>query len=111
MSAAVPWDTVDDATEPSGSTPPALRRRVVPTNEPESREGRTGCLIIGAVLGIAIGALFTFFALPPLLNHYFGEQHIGVGGTYEGGGKTVQVDGPPTNDAALPGVLDIVLAV
>jgi hypothetical protein len=61
---------------------PRVRRRV---EEPgPDTTGRTGCIAVGAVLGIVAGALFTFFGLPPILHHFLGETHIGVGETYEG---------------------------
>lgn len=67
-----------------------VRRRV---EEPqESAEGRTGCVLAGAVLGVAAGALFAFFGLPPLLHHFFGETKVPVGATYEGDAKAIRVE-------------------
>ncbi len=58
----------------------------------KAKEGRGGCLITGAVLGIIVGATFAFYGLPPILRHYYGEQKVAAGATYEGDGKVIRVD-------------------
>lgn len=82
----------------------AVRRRV---EEPkETTEGRTGCLVAGAVLGVVAGVLFTFFGLPPLLDRFFGETHVGGGEAYEGDAKVIRVTsvgvGAPPEAPATP---------
>lgn len=59
----------------------------------KGKEGRSGCLITGAVLGIIVGATFAFYGLPPILRHYYGEKTVAAGATYEGDGKVIRVDG------------------
>jgi hypothetical protein len=83
--------------EPETTAPPAppsdqkVRRRVAP-EQSEERKGRSGCLLTGAILGVIVGATFAFYGLPPILKHFYGEQHIAVGQTYTGGGKSIRVD-------------------
>lgn len=66
------------------------RRRVLETPAKDT-QGRSGCLITGAILGIIVGATFAFYGLPPILKHFYGEKHIAVGQTYEGDAKTIRV--------------------
>jgi hypothetical protein len=69
---------------------PQVRRRV--SSEPsEQNKGRGGCLLTGAILGIIVGATFAFYGLPPILKHFYGEQHIAIGQTYTGDAKVVSV--------------------
>ena len=72
---------------------PRTRRRVVEADVETSRDGRTGCLVIGGLLGIIAGALFAFFGLPPLINHFFAEEHVAAGQTYSSGGRTIHAVG------------------
>lgn len=74
----------------SHNSAPPRRRRVVYTAESKS-QGRSGCVITGAVLGIIVGATFAFYGLPPILRHYYGEKHIAIGAPYTGDGKTISV--------------------
>lgn len=66
-------------------------RRRLESGKPDDSKGRSGCLITGAILGIIVGATFAFYGLPPILKHFYGEQHIAAGATYEGDGKVMQV--------------------
>jgi hypothetical protein len=72
------------------NSPPPTRRRLASSVDAKS-EGRSGCLISGAVLGIIVGATFAFYGLPPILRHYYGEKHIAAGAQYVGDAKTVSV--------------------
>ncbi|MEO6398546.1 MAG: hypothetical protein ABIP13_08770, partial [Tepidiformaceae bacterium] len=56
------------------ANPASARRRLESAPDPETK-GRKGCLIWGAVLGIVVGATFAFYALPPILRHFYGETH------------------------------------
>lgn len=67
------------------------RRRRLETPK-QNTEGRTGCIITGAVLGIIFGATFAFYGLPPILRSIYGEENVAVGQAYEGDGKTIQVE-------------------
>ncbi len=77
--------------EPESGPPPAARRRIEDPSA-KAKEGRGGCLITGAVLGIIVGATFAFYGLPPILRHYYGEEKVAAGETYEGDGKVIRVD-------------------
>ena len=75
----------EDQLQPPG--PGATRRRLegnsggpVSTGEPIGK----GCLLWGAVLGIVFGLTFAFYGLGPILRHFYGEAHVGVGKTYDG---------------------------
>lgn len=78
------------AESPDPGSAPRVRRRVSPAESPEAK-GRSGCLITGAVLGIIVGATFAFYGLPPILRHFYGEQHVAAGQVFEGDAKTVSV--------------------
>jgi hypothetical protein len=81
---------MDDS--PGDGAPESLRvRRRLPSNDAgEGTEGRSGCLVAGAVLGVLLGAIFAFFALPPLVNHFFAEEQVPPGQAYSAGGRTVR---------------------
>ena len=69
-------------------------------------QGRSGCLITGAVLGIIVGATFAFYGLPPILRHFYGEKHVAANAQYVGDAKTIRVsriDITPDPAAGLPG--------
>ena len=72
-------------------SPPPTRRRVQASPPKTETEGRTGCLITGALLGIIVGATFAFYGLPPILKHFYGEQHVAAGQPYSGDAKTIRV--------------------
>ncbi|MBI2767444.1 MAG: hypothetical protein HYX53_16235 [Chloroflexi bacterium] len=73
-------------------TEPVLVRRPVPEKEPEDTSGRRGCILLGALLGVAVGAVFALFGLPPIIHYYFGSANIEVGETYRGDGKNIRVE-------------------
>ena len=81
---------MDEAPAGGGPEAPKIRRRVVEADTETSREGRTGCLVVGAVLGIAIGAVFAFFGLPPLINHFFAEEQVPAGQAYTSDARTIR---------------------
>ncbi|OAI40844.1 hypothetical protein AYO38_05015 [bacterium SCGC AG-212-C10] len=92
-----------------------MRRRL---EDPTARktEGRTGCLITGAVLGVIFGATFAFYGLPPILRHYYGEKHVTAGQAYSGDAKTIAVTSVRPADpskAALAGgdIVHVILSV
>jgi len=66
------------------------RRPVAPAAEDTS--GRTGCVILGAVLGVVAGALFAFYGLPPILRSFYGETKVAYGETYTGDAKEIRVE-------------------
>ncbi len=66
-------------------------RRPVRDEDVQSREGRAGCIAFGAVLGIAAGSIFTFFALPPLIDHFVGETRVAVRAAYEDETRIIRV--------------------
>lgn len=80
----------EEAPKPVEQEPVRVRRRLESANAQETK-GRSGCLITGAILGIIVGATFAFYGLPPILRHFYGEQHIAAGATYEGDGKEMRV--------------------
>ena len=72
----------------TASPPP--RRRVL---EPAQAQGekRSGCIMLGAVLGVLVGATFAFYGLPPILRHFYGEQRVAAGQERTAEGKTFRV--------------------
>ena len=69
---------------------PGRRRRRL--DEP-GRDGgnRSGCLMLGAVLGVLVGIMFALYGLPPILRAIYGEETIAAGETYEGDGRVIRV--------------------
>lgn len=55
------------------------------------REKRTGCLMLGAVLGVVVGLGFAFYGLKPILKHFYGEKTVAVGQAYTGDAKIIRV--------------------
>jgi hypothetical protein len=92
-----------------------VRRPVESGESPEEREGRRGCMLLGGMMGIAIGALVAFFVVPPLMSHYFGTADVALGKAYEGDGQVLtvvdarHVAGP--DGAEYPGLFEVVLEV
>ncbi|MBA4180483.1 MAG: hypothetical protein C0506_07840 [Anaerolinea sp.] len=74
-------------------TDPGATRRRIPHESDRPRENRSGCLVWGAVLGVVVGGMFAAYGLKPILRHYYGEQRVAVGQTYEGDAKTIRVAG------------------
>ncbi len=66
-------------------------RRRLETYTPEDTRGRWGCIGVGAVLGIVIGAMFAFYGLPPILRSIYGEAEVGPGESYSGDAKEIRV--------------------
>lgn len=66
------------------------RRRIEP-HAPQDTSGRWGCITAGAVLGIAIGAIFAFYALPPILRSVYGETKVGFGQSYSGDAREISI--------------------
>lgn len=84
-----------DSTADGAARLNAQRRRVVVPGEggaPDpSRQGRTGCLLLGAVLGVIVGLGFALYGLKPILKHFYGEQTVAAGQAYAGDAKTIRV--------------------
>ena len=82
----------EDAAEPESASP---RRRAVSVQEggleAGPREKRSGCLMLGAVLGVVFGLGFAFYGLKPILKHFYGEQTVAVSQAYTGDGKVIRV--------------------
>ena len=80
----------------------APRRRAVSVQEggleAGPREKRTGCLLLGATLGIVVGLGFAFYGLKPILKHFYGEKTVAVGQAYTGDAKVIRV----TYNGAVP---------
>ncbi len=81
----------EQSPEPAGQEPARVRRRLESGGQADTK-GRSGCLVAGAVLGILVGVMFALYGLPPILKHFYGEQRIAAGGTFEGDGKLMRVD-------------------
>lgn len=97
-------------------TEPARRvRKPVGVGGARDTEGRRGCLIIGAALGIAAGTFIAFFLLPPIFGHFFGAADIELGKAFSGDGKTIRVlsaERQPGADGQLyPGVFVVKIEV
>lgn len=92
---------------------PIRRRLDLP--DPAEREGRTGCLVLGAVLGILVGALVAFFVMPRVFDHYFGTADIFEGETYRGDGKVMRLESlqrvPDAQGREYPGLFEAVFVV
>lgn len=58
----------------------------------EDTSGRTGCLTLGAILGIVAGILFVLFGVGPLLDFLFPTETIAVGSTYHDDKLTLKVN-------------------
>ncbi|MDE2932296.1 MAG: hypothetical protein OXS47_00330 [Chloroflexota bacterium] len=77
------------------------RRRVPVAAEQSVREERRGFFRIAAILGVVIGIPLGVLGIPPLLNVFFDEPTIPVGGAYSEDGLVMWVDswqvdeGPP----------------
>lgn len=67
----------------------AVRRRV-PGSQSDEPAGR-GCLVAGAILGIAAGVILGLLALPPLLSSLFSGEPIPFDQTYEGDGRVIAI--------------------
>ncbi len=70
-------------TDPGGEPSQPTRRRVLSQPGKEKVEGRTGCIVTGAVLGVIFGIMFALYALPPILRSIYGEDVVEAGERYE----------------------------
>ena len=104
-----------EGTETPGPVEAPARRRVVREMATADAAGRRGCMLVGALLGVGIGALVALFVVPPLLNHYFGTADVELGKTYEGDAKRMTVREvrtvPPPEGATSSGTLEVVMDV
>ena len=67
-------------------------RRVV-IEKPDEKQDRTGCLAVGAILGIVVGIMVGMYALPPILKDIYGESTVEANTTFEGDGRSIRVVG------------------
>ena len=69
----------------SGVTEPPRTRLRVPVDDarPAPDPARTGCLWIGGIVGVVVGVVVVFFAVPSILNFLFPSETIAVGETFE----------------------------
>ena len=65
-------------------------RRVV-IEKPDEKQDRTGCLAVGAILGIVVGIMVGMYALPPILKDIYGESTVEANTTFEGDGRSKPV--------------------
>jgi hypothetical protein len=75
---------------PGALAEPAQRRRRL--EEPQERGNRSGCLFLGAILGIIVGIMFALYGLPPILRAIYGEDSVAAGSTYDQNAKTLTVE-------------------
>ena len=72
------------------SEPP--RRRIAIPDEPDVRSERRSFFRIAAILGILVGIPLGVFGLPALLNVFFDEPTVAVGGSWSEDGVTIWVE-------------------
>lgn len=72
-------------------TQPEPARRVLLEQPSPDRQGRTGCIAAGAVIGVLVGLMIGLYALPPILRSIYGEEKVAAGNAYEGDGRTIAV--------------------
>lgn len=77
-------------------TQPGPRRRRL--NEPDDHGNRTGCLFLGAVLGIIVGIMFALYGLPPILRAIYGEESVAAGETYDKDARVIAVQSVERTD-------------
>ncbi len=70
---------------------PEPARRVLLEQPSPDKQGRTGCIAAGAVIGVLVGLMVGLYALPPILRSIYGEEKIPAGAVYEGDGRTIAV--------------------
>jgi hypothetical protein len=74
-----------------GDVPDQPRRVVL--EKAETKQDRTGCLAIGAILGVVVGIMVGIYALPPILRGIYGETTVEANTSYEGDGRSIRVVG------------------
>jgi hypothetical protein len=67
---------------------PSRRRRL---EQPEEQGNRSGCLFLGAILGVIVGIMFALYGLPPILRAIYGEESVAAGRTYDKDAKSLTV--------------------
>lgn len=74
----------------------------------EPDPARTGCLWVGGIVGVVVGVVVVFFAVPSILNFLFPSETIAVGTTFENDKLELRIvevvrgelEKDPGNDAA-----------
>lgn len=102
----VPAD--DDATPTQPIEPAPVRRRLEPPPDP-SKEGRTGCMAWGAVLGVLVGIMLAIYALPPILKSIYGTEQVAAGEALEDGGLTLRATGVREVESGPAGAVEVTL--
>lgn len=91
------------------------QRRRLDVKDPAETAGRTGCLALGAVLGIAAGVVVALFIMPRVFDHYFGVSDIFIGETYDNDGKVITLESlkriPDAEGREYPGQFEAVLHI
>jgi hypothetical protein len=94
---------------------PPVRRRVDTGATPQDTSGRTGCILVGAFLGVAAGVLVAFFVLPGVFRSFFGTADVFLGEAYNEEGRSIAVVEvrrvPGADGAEFPGVFEVLLDV
>jgi hypothetical protein len=52
---------------------------------------RAGCLVVGALLGIAAGAVVAFWGVPWVVNTFYGQSTVAYGEIYDQEARRIQV--------------------
>lgn len=91
------------------------QRRRLDVKDPAETAGRTGCLALGAVLGIVAGVVVALFVMPRVFDHYFGVSDIFRGETYDNDGKIVVLESvtriPDAQGREYPGQFEAVFRI
>ena len=67
-----------------------VRRQIEQPSEEKAR--RSGCLLLGAILGVIFGIMLGIYALPPILRHYYGEEEVAPYQQVTVDGKTMSLE-------------------
>jgi hypothetical protein len=105
--------STDGATKPETEQGASRVRRRLQTGQPGGSEGRSGCLMLGALLGVIAGIMVGLYALPPILKSIYGVESVARFDTYSGNGKHIRVlavQSPPTS-AVSPDSIVVTLSV
>ena len=101
--------TVPAPNDPQSPPPPPTTRRRL-EGKPGEPVGK-GCLLWGAALGIVVGLSFAFYGLGPILRHFYGEEQVAPGETYDGSNFTARVLDSAGDDFAHLNLVTVRLAV